>query len=129
LRAIAESGGVFGLSAIPGMLTGNIRCTVSDYIDHLEHAVNVMGIDGVGLGTDYVGGVTIPQIATAPDWKGKQVPIALEVWPMCDGHEGLQSHAKFMNVTRGLLARGYSDDDIAKLLGGNWLRLLNDTIG
>jgi len=129
LRAVAERGGVFGLSAIPGMLTGNLRCTVNDYIDHLEHAINIMGIDGVGLGTDFLAGVELSQIVTAPDWQGVQVPTSLEVWPVCTGHEGLENHSGFGNITRGLVARNYSDEDIRKLMGGNWLRLLGETIG
>lgn len=68
-------------------------------------------------------------IATAPDWKGRQVPTSLEVWPVCAGHDGLKNHSVFGNVTRGLVARGYPDEDIRKLMGGNWLRLLEDTIG
>jgi len=129
LRAIADKGGVFGMSAIPGMLTGDLRCTVNDYIDHMEHAIKVMGIDGVGLGTDFIAGVELSQIATSPDWQGQQVPTSLEVWPVCAGHDGLENHAMFGNVTRGLVARGYADEDIRKLMGGNWLRLLSDTIG
>ncbi|MGI9238802.1 MAG: dipeptidase [Woeseiaceae bacterium] len=129
LKCIAENGGVFGLSAIPGMLTGDIRCTVNDYIDHMEHAIDVMGIDGVGIGSDFIAGPTLEQIATAPDWKGKQVPTSLEVWPVCEGHEGFENHSKYGNLTRALVARGYSEDDISKLMGGNWLRLLGDTIG
>lgn len=129
LRKIAENGGVFGLSAIPGMLTGNVRCTINDYIDHLEHAINVMGIDGVGIGSDFIAGAELAQIATAPDWKGKQVPTSMEVWPVCDGHDGFENHSKLGNVTGGLVAKGYTDENIRKLMGGNWLRLLDDTIG
>jgi membrane dipeptidase len=129
LLAVAESGGVFGLSAIPGMLTGNVRCTLIDYVDHLEHAINVAGIDGVGIGSDFIAGATLEQIATSPDWKGKQVPTSLEVWPVCDGHEGFENQSKFGNLSHALVGRGYSDEEIRKLMGGNWLRLLGDTIG
>ncbi len=129
LRCIAEKGGVFGLSAIPGMLTGDLRCTINDYVDHLEHAINVMGIDGVGLGSDFIAGASLELIAAAPDWKGKQVPNSLDVWPVCAGHAGLENHSMFGNVTRALVKRGYGDDDIRKLMGGNWLRLLGDTMG
>lgn len=129
LRCIAEKGGVFGLSAIPGMLTGDLRCTLNDYVDHLEHAINVMGIDGVGIGSDFIAGASLEQIATAPDWKGKQVPTSVEVWPVCQGHEGFENHAKFGNLTRALVSRGFADEDIRKLMGGNWLRLLTNTMG
>ena len=129
LKKLADSGGVFGLAAIPGILTGSLRCTINDYIDHLEYAINVMGIDHVGIGSDFIAGATLEQIASAPDWKGKQVPTSLEVWPVCAGHEGFEDHSKYTNLTRGLVARDYSDEDINKLMGGNWLRLLSETIG
>lgn len=129
LKKLADNGGVFGLSAIPGMLTGELRCTINDYINGLEHAINIMGIDHVGMGTDFIAGATLEQIGTSPDWKGKQVPTSLEVEPVCDGNEGFENHSRFLNLTRGLVARGYSDEDVLKLMGGNWLRLLSDTIG
>ena len=50
LKYLADNGGVFGLSAIPGMLTGNLKCTVNEYVDGFEHAIKVMGIDHVGIG-------------------------------------------------------------------------------
>ena len=88
---LADNGGVFGLTAIPGMLTGSPRCTINDYIDHLEYAINVMGIDHVGIGSDFIAGATLEQIASAPDWKGKQVPTSLEVWPVCAGPKVLKT--------------------------------------
>ena len=129
LKMLADNGGVFGLSAIPGMLTGNDRCTINDYLDHLEHAIKVMGVDHVGIGSDFIDGPSYEQIATAPDWKGQQVPTNVEVWPVCSGHQGLENQSQFLNFTRGLVSRGYSDDDVLKLVGGNWLRLLSETIG
>ena len=129
LKAIASTGGVFGLSAIPGMLVGKDRCTINDYLDHLDYAVNLIGVDHVGIGSDFVEGPTLEQIAAAPDWKGQQVPTNPDVWPVCSGHEGFENHSKYPNLTRGLIARGYCDDDVAKIMGGNFLRMLADTIG
>jgi membrane dipeptidase len=128
LKKLADNGGVFGLSAIPGMLTGDIRCSINDYLDQLAYVINLMGIDHVGMSSDFIAGATLEQIASAPDWKGEQVPTSMEVWPVCAGHEGFENHSKFMNLTRGLVARDYSDEDITKLIGGNWLRLLSETI-
>lgn len=129
LKKLADNGGVFGLAAIPGILTGEPRCTINDYIDHLEYAINTMGMNHVGIGSDFIAGVTLEQIASVPDWKGKQVPTSLEVWPVCAGHTGFENHSMYMNLTRGLVARNYSDENINKLMGGNWLRLLTETIG
>ena len=129
LKALADAGGVFGLSSIPGMLTGNLRCTVNDYLDGIEHAIDVMGIEHVGLGTDFVFNVAIEQIGTSPDWQGAKVPTGGTTKEVFDGHEGFEDHSKFVNLTRGFVGRGYSDEDIAKVMGGNWLRLMADTIG
>ncbi|MDC0421999.1 dipeptidase, partial [Hellea sp.] len=129
LKILADSGGVFGLSSIPGMLTGKERCTVNDYLDGIEHAIKLMGIEHVGLGTDFVFNVAIEQIGTSPDWQGATVPVGGTTKEVFDNHEGFEDHSKFINVTRGLVGRGYSDDDITKIMGGNWLRLIGDTIG
>ncbi len=70
--------------------------TVEDFVDHINHAVKIAGIDHVGIGTDFDGG---------------------------GGIRGFNTHAEAMNVTRELLERGYSDEDICKIWGANLLRL------
>jgi len=70
--------------------------TVKDYVDHIDHAVKVAGIDHVGIGTDFDGGGGIP---------------------------GFNTHAEAFNVTKELVRRGYSDQDIKKIWGGNLLRV------
>ncbi len=70
--------------------------TVKDFVDHLDHAVRVAGIDHVGVGTDFDGGGAV---------------------------SGFANHAEALNVTIELVRRGYSDDDIRKIWGGNLLRL------
>jgi membrane dipeptidase len=75
----------------------NPRVTFDDFIRHIEHAAEVAGIDHVGIGCDLDGG---------------------------GGHfEGLRDVADFPNITRELLARGWSEADLAKLWGGNTLRV------
>lgn len=64
---------------------------------HLEHAINVMGIDHVGLGTDFDGDGGVPGLADA---------------------------SELINFTKELLRRRYSEEDMAKIWGGNWLRAL-----
>ncbi len=70
--------------------------TIKDYVDHIDHAVKIAGIDHVGIGTDFDGGGGVP---------------------------GFNSHADGLNVTKELLRRGYSEEDIIKILGGNLLRV------
>ncbi len=71
---------------------------VGTLVDHIDHIVRVAGIDHVGLGSDYDGAGTMP--------------------------EGLKDVSGYPNITRELLERGYAEQDIHKILGGNLLRVL-----
>jgi membrane dipeptidase len=77
----------------------NPSVTLADYLKHIEHAVAVAGIDHVGLGCDFDGG---------------------------GGFPGLNSVADYPNLTRELAARGWSEPALAKLWGGNTLRVLRE---
>lgn len=72
------------------------KATVSDVVDHIDHMVKVMGIDHVGIGTDFDGG---------------------------GGVDGCKDASQMMNITVELLRRGYSDSDIKKIWGENFLRV------
>ncbi|HSB16468.1 MAG TPA: dipeptidase [Bryobacteraceae bacterium] len=74
------------------------RAKLTDVVAHIDHVVKLAGIDAVGIGTDYDG------ITCAP--------------------EGLEDVSKFPNLTRALLEKGYSADNIRKIYGGNTLRLM-----
>ncbi|MCJ7447500.1 MAG: dipeptidase [Bacteroidales bacterium] len=73
--------------------------TVADVVDHIDHVVQVIGIDYVGIGTDFDGG---------------------------GGVDGCRSVAEMKNITVELLKRGYSKTDIAKIWGGNTMRVLRE---
>lgn len=132
LRACADKGGVTGIAALgyfigpdPGGAT-----TVEHYIDHVVHAVNVAGDDHVGLSTDFPPQGIAPW-ATRENWfepRLKSFKPSYEVrWPPWIPE--LDSPDRFRTVTGLLQKRGFSDGQIEKLLGRNWLRLFRDTIG
>ncbi len=73
--------------------------TLADVVAHIDHAVQVGGIDHVGIGTDFDGVGCVPA--------------------------GLDSYAQFPNLTRALLEKGYSAEDIKKIYGGNLLRVMH----
>jgi membrane dipeptidase len=77
------------------------RLPLSRLLDHFDHAVKVAGVDHVGLGSDFDG--------------------ADDMFP-----EGMEDISKIPNLVRGLAERGYSDDDILKILGGNTLRVMRE---
>jgi membrane dipeptidase len=94
LRAIAARGGVVGVNFYPGFLGA---ATLDRVLDHIDYIVKVMGADYVALGSDYDG---IPQ-----------PPL------------GLEDVSKLPNLTAGLQRRGYSTEQIHKILGGNAVRV------
>ena len=136
LRKLADNGGVLGFVGQPGPVKGSDRCTIQDYIHALDYAVNLMGIDAVGFGLDHYQRTSLETILTAPEWTREQAAAALGsvdpaklLDPSADGHLGLENNSGYPNITRGLVAKGYSDDDIAKIMGGNYLRLFEEVVG
>ena len=97
MRALAQQGGVMQVTLYNGFLVKDGEATLDDAMHHVDHAIEVMGIDHVGLGTDFDGD---------------------------GGIRGLASSSELMNYTRELLKRHYSDTDIQKLWGGNFLRVM-----
>lgn len=98
MRALAQKGGVAHITLYHGFLRADTpEATILDAIDHLEHAIQVMSIDHVGIGTDFDGDGTVRGCADA---------------------------SELINFTRHLLKRRYSERDIAKIWGGNWLRVM-----
>ena len=97
MRRLAAKGGVMQVTLYNGFLVKDGQATVLDAIAHLEHAIHVMGVDHVGLGTDFDGD---------------------------GGICGLRDSSELLQFTRQLLARRYSERDIQKIWGGNFLRVM-----
>lgn len=98
LRALAKHGGVAHITLYHGFLRNDSQeATVMDAMAHLEHAIDIMGIEHVGLGTDFDGD---------------------------GGIRGLADSSELINFTLHLLRRRYSERDIARIWGGNWLRVM-----
>jgi len=95
---LAAHGGVMQVTLYNGFLVKDGDATILDAIAHLEHAISVMGIDHVGLGTDFDGD---------------------------GGICGLRDSSELLQFTRQLLARHYSERDIQKIWGGNFLRVMS----
>lgn len=98
LRALAAKGGVAHVTLYHGFLR-NDRCEASimDAIAHLEHAIKIMGVEHVGLGSDFDGD---------------------------GGVKGIADSSEMINFTHHLLRRRYNERDIARIWGGNWLRVM-----
>ena len=138
LLALAEKGGVVGICFAPLFIkrdpeTFEVQPSdVHDVLDHIDYAVNLIGVDHVGFGTDMCGKwlddrFTPPTSSLRwwrplrPDVFGRGPTEEYDPFP-----DGLDRHHKLLNLTRGLVARGYSDEDISKILGGNAMRLFSE---
>jgi len=97
MRRLAAAGGVMQVTLYNGFLVKDGEATIIDAISHLEHAIHVMGIDHVGLGTDFDGD---------------------------GGVRGLRDASELLQFTRQLLARRFNERDIQKIWGGNFLRVM-----
>ena len=97
LRALAAKDGVAQVTFYNGFLRTDGQATILDAVAHLNHMVDVMGIEHVGIGTDFDGDGGVP---------------------------GLASASELINFTRRLLRERYSEADLRLIWGGNWMRTL-----
>ncbi len=102
IRTMAERGGVMGMNFAPGFVHPTSP-TVKSVVDHIDHIVGLVGPDHVGLGSDFDG------IPYTP--------------------EGLEDVTKMPNITAELVVRGYSEENVKKILGLNHLRLMKEVVG
>jgi membrane dipeptidase len=102
LRALAKNGGVIQIDGVLKYIDPIARpkTPVSVFIDHIDHAIKVAGIDHVGIGMDYS--------------------------PTAGAPIGLEDCSKYEVITYELMKRGYSDEDLKKVLGENTLRVMAD---
>src|SRR4029079_10986034 len=98
ITALKNNGGVIQIVAVANFIKDR-SATVSDFVDHIDHAVRVAGIDHVGISSDFDGG---------------------------GGITGWNDASQTFNVTLELVQRGYSEEDIRKLWGGNVLRVMGE---
>ena len=97
IRLLARTGGVMGICMYDGFLAKERIPNVNDIVSHIDYVCRLVGVDYVGLGSDFDGGGGVP---------------------------GCNDSAELFNITRALVARGYSQEDITKILGGNFLRVM-----
>jgi membrane dipeptidase len=121
--ALAAKGGVAGVVLLPSWLTHHGKATVEDYLNAIDYLVSLIGIDHVGLGTDFMEAVPSETLATALQGISEET---LKTYYADRVVKGFESADRFPNITKGLLARRYSMGDVKKIIGGNWMRLYKE---
>ena len=110
ISALSDKGGVINLSFCASFIKEGTsfeapeaikKVSIDDWLDHLDHAVNLVGTNHVGVGSDFDGGCGFP---------------------------GLDDITKFPDLTRGMLSRGYPESDIEKILGLNNMRVFKKVL-
>ena len=102
IKALASKGGVMGIAFVPEFIDPDPKkATIDRLVDHILHVADLVGIDTVGIGSDYDG--------------FDEVPIVPDV-------------SQLVLLTRAMLARGLTEEEIRKVWGGNFLRVMRETV-
>jgi len=133
LRQLGASGGMLGFSLYPHHLAGGSDCRLQDFCDMIARAAELMGVERIGFGSDLV----------------QDQPDAVVEWMRCgrwtkrvDYGEGskdapgfpkqpdwFRDNRDWPGVEKGLRTAGFSDDDVARIMGGNWLAFYEKSFG
>jgi len=130
IKAVKVKGGMIGIAAWEPMCAPpGKQATLSDYLNHIDYIVNLIGVDYVGIGSDR--GDNLPVWPVGSDFMYryrnqltyKRDDKSAPEYQKIRGLQGYNEVHDIINVTRGLVSRGYSEEDIKKILGGNFMRV------
>ena len=124
LRALAGSGGVLGCTVYPNFI-GGPKTRLEDFCAMVERLVEMMGVEHVAIGTDSTRKHKNEHLSWLRNGRWQFTDGELPSWP--EWPDWFQSPADFPNLTTGLLDRGFSREEVAAVMGGNWLRLFGET--
>lgn len=133
LKALAESGGMLGFSMYPHHLAGKSDCTLESFCTMIARTADLMGVERIGFGSD----LCQDQPDSVVEW------MRVGTWSKeIDYGEGsasqagfppqpdwFGSNADFPNLAEGLRQVGFGDDDVARIMGGNWLDFFERSFG
>jgi membrane dipeptidase len=121
LEAIAAKDGVIGVTAVPSFISDQ-PATIGAWVDHLQHVIDVAGIEHVGIGADFIqhvdelGGV-LEMTGWAPDWGPHMAPF-----------EGMSSPEDLPALTAELCRRGFSENEIRLIYHENYFRVFKQIL-
>jgi membrane dipeptidase len=124
LRFIAERGGFIGVTMFPPFLKRGTESTVDDYVEAIGYVIDIAGEDCVGIGTDFTQGYERPFF----DWLTHDKGYARKLTEFGDivNPEGIRTIGEFPNLTAAMHRAGWNETRIRKVIGGNWLALLDE---
>ena len=124
LKAVADKGGLIGVTMFPPFLKNGPKSTLADYIEAIDYVVNVVGEEHVGIGTDFTEDYDDEFFRWITHDKGN----ARELTKFGEilNPEGIRRLRDYPNLTQAMLRAGWSSKKIENILGLNWLRLLRE---
>ncbi len=142
IRKVGESGGVTGIFMMSFWLTTEPDPTLDAYLRQIRHVINVAGIEAVGIANDYsIAGQL--EIARIGNNNAQGVKAYFPWWDSVarDGIPGFEKRPahvvipelnnvrRMYSIHRGLMRQGHKEGEIEKIMGGNWIRVLTDSLG
>lgn len=129
IKRVAALGGVIGANGFPAFVSKKERPTLDEFIDHMAYIADLVGTDHIGLGIDYYAGMATvakpgeaetayAQLIEAGTWKAGAYPPPPWHYPA-----GIELPSGLPRLTERLLARGFTAEDVRKILGGNFIRV------
>ena len=130
LRAIAGTGGVIAVFAVPFFLSGAAAPTMEHMLDHIDYIADLAGWQHVAIGTDWP--VQLPDSLLTSIFADEIKEFGFREQDNVNATQrlvGFDDHRDLPNITRGLVKRGYSDEQIKGILGENALRVFEAVCG
>ena len=133
LRALGQSGGMLGFSLYPHHLKDKSACSIESFCEMIARTADLMGIDNIGLGSDLcqdqpdsiVEWMRVGRWSKEIDYgEGSATDAGFPPMP-----EWFQDNRDFDNIEAGLRQHGFSETDIAAIMGENWLRFYDNNFG
>ena len=131
LKAIAASGGLIGIVVVPSYVSADPQPSIEHMLDHIDYVARTVGWQHVGLGTDWpmqnppelLARTLGPEVAAQIGFRASDRVVTDMML------RGFRDYRDSPNITRGLVKRGYNDEQIAGILGENHLRVMERVCG
>lgn len=127
LKFIADHGGFVGVTMFAPFLKNGIHSSIEDYVEAIDYIFNLVGEDQIGIGTDFTQG----HGQSFFEWLTHDKGYARRLTNFGEiiNPEGIRTLGEFPNLTDALLRHGFSETQVRKIMGENWLRVLGDVWG
>ena len=132
IKALARKGGVMGLSCFNWFVSDKPRSTLDDLLNHFDHVAGLVGTDYIGIGSDFsVAGW--PGREPDAEWESHRKLYGEREWKTIKGRfppyiDEVNNSRRYHTIAEGLQKRGWKLDDIAKVLGLNFVRVYKDVL-